>query len=169
MNSSRALRALSFSAIAALTTLAISSSASAQETVRTGRGVGVGYAAMLSGANGLSGSYDGGRWHADVLVGLSNNGTSSLELGVRGWFHLHSAAAADFSVGGGLGIINTNPPGPGDSQIVGIDVGLLIRAFVTSNVALSAFGGLGIQTGDSDLVALNAQPVGLLGLTYYFH
>lgn len=163
----------------AITVLALSittsSRALAQETttVRSGgAGLGLGYAAMLTGPSGLSLAYDFGRFHIDSMLDVWSHDETALAFGVRGWLHLHSAAAADFSIGGGLGVTQDSP-GDDDNDVVHFEAGFLIRAFVTSNVALSAFGGLGIRTGD---VApseaeweLDAQPLAGIGLTYYFH
>ena len=57
---------------------------------------------------------------------------------------------------------------PNRSTSSSIDIGAQIRAFLTSNVALSAFGGLAVLAGDADGFALDGQPVGALGLTYFF-
>jgi hypothetical protein len=154
--------------------IALSAPASAQETatVRTGgHGLGVGYAAMLTGPAGLSLAYDFGRFHVDSLIDISSNGGTDLAIAGRGWLHLHSTGAADFSVGGGLGLTKSSP-GDDDLSVVHIELGVLIRAFLVSNVAVSAFGGLGIRSGDvggADDWELDAQPLGGIGLTYYFH
>ena len=173
------VRALSFALVAALALVAAAGTAQAQETapVATTRGgLGVGAAAMLRGPSGLNVVYDAGRWHADAILGIAGDagggpggGGTTFDLGVRGWFHLHQGNNSDFSLGGGLGFQMSDPDGPADSTTVTtIDIGAQIRAFVTSNVALSAFGGLAVLTGDLDGFALDGQPVGILGLTYFF-
>ena len=98
-------------------------------------------------------------------------GVDGTALGVagRGWFHLHSSTAADFSLGGGFGFAFFDPDGPADSiNTISIDIGAMMRAFLTSNVAVSAFLGLTVLAGDADGFALNGQPLGGLGLAYYF-
>jgi hypothetical protein len=167
------VRALSYALAATLALAVAGGSASAQETAATAPvrgGFGIGYAGMLGSApSGLNLIFDGGRWHADAIMGVEGGDGTGLDLAARGWFHLHQSNAADLSLGGGLGIIYRDPDGPPDStNIVRIDVGAMIRAFITSNVAVSAFGGLGVSAGDGDGFALTGQPLGSLGLAYYF-
>jgi hypothetical protein len=175
----KTVRALTFS-LAAAATLTVTSSALAQEPApvvtpgTTRGGLGVGYAQMLGGPTGfapggIDAVYDGGKWHADAFLGAEGNGATALMLGARGWFHLHSSTNADFSLGGGLGLAYVNPDGPAESAtLIEIDVGAQIRAFITQNVAVSAFMGIGILTADGDGFLLNGQPLGALGLHYYF-
>ena len=133
---------------------------------------GLGIADTLGGPTGINGVFDGGPWHAEVTLSLASTGpgdnTSRFNLGGHGWFHLHSGASSDFSVGGGLSYERIDPPGPASGSVVGIDLGFQIRAFVTSNVAVSATGGLQVLTGDDDGFVLGGQPVGAFGLTYFF-
>jgi hypothetical protein len=174
------VRALSYALVTALALVAAAGTAQAQETapVATTRGgLGVGAASMLRGPSGLNVVFDGGRWHADAILGIAGDdgagpgfgGGTVIDLGARGWFHLHNSSNADFSLGGGLGFQLLDPDGPAESiNFISIDIGAQIRAFVTSNVALSAFAGLAVLAGDADGFALDGQPVGALGLTYYF-
>jgi hypothetical protein len=172
------VRALSFAVVAVLALVTAAGTAQAQETAPaapTRGGLGVGAAAMLRGPSGLNVVFDAGRWHADAILAIAGDdggvagGGTSIDLGARGWFHLHNGANSDFSLGGGLGFQMVDPDGPGESvNFVTIDIGAQIRAFVTSNVALSAFGGLTVLAGDADGFALDGQPVGVLGLTYFF-
>jgi hypothetical protein len=172
------VRALSYAFAAALALVAAAGTAQAQETAPAAPargGLGVGVASMLRGPSGLNVVFDGGRWHADAILGIAGDdggvggGGTAIDLGARGWFHLHSGTNADFSLGGGLGFQMIDPDGPGESANgITIDIGAQIRAFLTSNVALSAFGGLAVLAGDFDGFALDGQPVGALGLTYFF-
>jgi hypothetical protein len=173
------VRALSFALVAAIGMVAAAGTAQAQETaaaVPARGGLGLGAATMLRGPSGLNVVYDAGRWHADAILGIAGDdaggpggGGTSIGLGARGWFHLHSGANSDFSLGGGIGFQMEDPDGPAESSnAITIDIGAQIRAFITSNVAISAFGGLAVLAGDADGFALDGQPVGLLGLTYYF-
>jgi hypothetical protein len=172
------VRALSYALVAALALVVTAGTAQAQETAPAAPargGLGIGAASMLRGPSGLNVVFDGGRWHADAILGIEGDdggvggGGTAIGLGARGWFHLHNSSNADFSLGGGLGFSLLDPDGPGDSiNVITIDIGAQIRAFVTSNVALSAFGGLTVLAGDADGFALDGQPVGILGLTYYF-
>jgi hypothetical protein len=156
--------------------LTASSSARAETPVHGQFGLGI--ADTLGGPTGINGVFDGGPWHAEVTLALSNaNETSRIDLGAHGWFHLHTGASSDFSVGGGLSLDRVDPPGDrpaglgggsNASSTVGIDLGFQIRAFVTSNVAVAATGGLQVLTGDGDGFVLGGQPVGAFSLTYYF-
>jgi hypothetical protein len=101
---------------------------------------------------------------------------SSFDLGARFWYHLHNTANADFSVGGGLGYEHT-PAGPGSADVLFIELGAQLRAFVTSNVALSASLGLSIATVDGEGYGIGGQvfsgqapfPGAGIGLHYYFY
>jgi opacity protein-like surface antigen len=176
------VRALSYALAAALALVAAAGTAQAQETAAAAPargGLGIGIASMLRGPSGLNIVFDGGRWHADAILGIAgDDGTgpgfggfsgTTIDLGARGWFHLHNSTNADFSLGGGLGFQLLDPDGaPETVNVITIDIGAQIRAFLTSNVALSAFGGLTVLAGDADGFALDGQFVGALGLTYFF-
>jgi hypothetical protein len=140
---------------------------------------GLGVTNTLGESPGLIGVFDAGVWHAEATLGLSSaNSTSQIELGGHGWFHLHSGASSDFSVGGGLSIDRVDPPGDkpagagGGSNAttrLGIDLGFQIRAFVTANVAVAASGGLQVLTGDGDGFVLGGlQPIGAFSFVYFF-
>ena len=116
----KTVRALSVSLAAAIT-LTVASAASAQEpapvtSAPSRGGLGVGVTHMLNGPGGVDLIFDAGRWHADAFLGMADtDAATALNLGARGWFHLHSSTNADFSLGGGLGIDFTNPDGPPES------------------------------------------------------
>jgi hypothetical protein len=156
--------------VAALVVLGAASSARAETPVHGNFGLGI--ADTLGGPTGINGVFDAGPWHAEATLALSSTGagenTQRFDLAGHGWFHLHSGASSDFSVGGGLSFARIDPPGDGNSSTVGIDLGFQIRAFVTSNVAVSATGGLQVLTGDGDGFLLGGQPVGAFSLTYFF-
>lgn len=132
-----------------------------------GAGLGVGVHAMLSGPFGAAIIYDPGAFHIEGMIGFASNGTTAIALGGRFWYHLHTSTAADFSLGGGLGL-STVDDDPEDQNNVHIDAGAQLRAFVVPNVALSATLGLAIVTGDADFVGLTGQLVGGLGISYFF-
>jgi hypothetical protein len=170
----KTVRALTLSLAAALT-LTVTSTAFAQEpapvvTTSTRGGLGIGFSQFLNGPGGADVIFDAGKWHADATLFMSGNGATIFGLGGRGWYHLHSSNMADFSLGGGLGMTYFNTEGPSESVTdFHIDLGGLIRAFITSNVALSGFVGLAIQTGDSPGEFLvSAQPLAQVGAAYYF-
>jgi hypothetical protein len=144
-------------------------SAQAQEGDRGNLGVGV--TAMLSGGGLFSPSvaYDTGVFHIEGLLGFEDNGETRFDVGGRFWYHIHSAQSADFSLGGGLGIVNINPEGDGDSTTnVEIDGGAQLRAFIVPNVALSVSLGLVVLTGDADAIAITGDLFGAAGIHYYF-
>jgi hypothetical protein len=135
-----------------------------------GVGLGIGVAAMLSGPSGISFAYEAGPWFADALLAVAGNGGTDFALAGRGWFKLHSTAAADFSVGGGIGFTHGSNPGPApDVDILHIEAGVMIRAFIASNVSLNAFAGLAVLAADGDGdFFIDGQQVGALGITYFF-
>lgn len=157
-------------------TLVISRGAMAQDaTVSSGgaRGLGAGFAAMLTdvlGAGSLAGpsiAFDAGVWHLDAMLSFSKveGSRANFGLGGRGWFKLHRTASSDFSVGGGLGFIHLGPP---DDDLVILEGGGQLRAFIAGNVALSLALGLGVLVGDRTFVELTAQPFLVAGAHYYF-
>jgi hypothetical protein len=165
-----------FFAVVICAGLGVASSARAETPVHGQFGLGV--ADTLGGPTGINGVFDGGIWHAEATLGLSSaNSTSRIDLGAHGWYHLHTGASSDFSVGGGLSLDRLDPPGDrpagagggsNATSTIGIDLGFQIRAFVTSNVAVAATGGLQVLTGDGDGFVLGAQPIGAFSFTYFF-
>jgi hypothetical protein len=144
-----------------------------------GTGVGVGVTGfLLNGPQGLSGAYDAGPWHAEAILGLFKPGGSraSFALGANFWYHLHSTANADFSVGGGLGY---RRQGMATTSADGfwIQLGGQIRVFLAANVALSGTLGLAISTSDFEAYGLGGQSLSTqtlggfagVGLHYYFY
>ena len=133
---------------------------------------GVGGIAYLTGINGLSLVYDPGVWHIDTLLGLGGGGGGDnvIDLGGRFWFHVAQASSADLSVGGGLLYEHRNPAGPPAAvNNLFIEIGGLIRVFLTSNVALSTGAGLVLGTVDADGYSLgNPNLTGNAALHYFF-
>jgi hypothetical protein len=163
------IRVLTFVSLAVPVLIAGARPAAAEESQVAGR-IGVGIVSTLAGTGGLNVVYDGGPWHADASLLLASiESTSDLGLGAHGWFHLHHGASSDFSLGGGLELDRHDPSGPAETtNRVGIDLGMMIRAFVTSNVAIGARGGLQVITGSQDGFVLGGEPVGAFSLTYFF-
>ena len=137
-------------------------------------GLGIGVAAMLTGLSGASVAYDGGPWHLDSMIsfakadGPSPGNRLVFGLGGRFWFHLHKTSSSDFSVGGGLGFLHNGPAGDDDDTVVSLEGGILLRAFIASNVALGVSAGLGIVSVDRTQVGLDGQFIGAAGIHYYF-
>jgi hypothetical protein len=147
-----------------------------------GVGPGVGVTGMLLGGPvGLSLAYDAGPWHAEGILGLIKPGSgvkANFDIAGRFWFHLHSTANADFSVGGGLGYLRIGHSAPAEATNgIFIEAGGQIRAFIASNVALSATLGLSIATADFEAYGLGGQSLAGqtlggfagVGLHYYFY
>ena len=139
-----------------------------------GTGLGLGVAAMLRGPAGISVAYDAGAWHLDSMLGLAKNNFGGVPenrpvfgLGARFWFHVHRAANADFSVGGGLGFIHNGPAGNTDT--LSVEAGGQLRAFIVSNVAISVSAGLGIDALDRSGFGLGGQFIGDAAIHYYFY
>lgn len=134
--------------------------------------IGVGAEFQLSGIGGLSANYDAGKFHAGGFIGYfdpAGAGNSTVDVGGRFFFHVASSAAADFSIGGGLGIQSLgNGPGNDRSTNLFLEPSFQIRAFIVPNVALSFTGGLSIGAADADGLILDSQIIGIGGVHYYF-
>ena len=186
--------------VAAATLTASSAFAQAPTTTASGaasghgRGIGLGAMTMLNGVSGLLVTWgsSGGGFHLDGFAGLHHynpgapNNTTDFSLGGRFWYHLHAASFADFSLGGGVGIIRwvQDPGGGGESDNldVSLEVGGQIRAFIVPNVALLADLGVGATFGGNDNILIGGQTVtgagspeggsnfavGTLGIAYFF-
>lgn len=130
--------------------------------------------AAADGVGGISANYDLGNFHIGGFLGIADPAgadNTSLELGGRFFYHLHSSAMADFGVGGTLAYANTPTPAPGDDEkldLVYLVPGVQIRAFIASNVALSFSGGIALGLGDADGVSLDGQLTSSAGIHYYF-
>lgn len=138
--------------------------------------LGVGTEAVFTGLGddvlgGISANYDMGQLHFGGYLGVADPAgadNTSLQLGGRFFYHLHSSAMADFSVGGTLAYANV-PAGAGEkADLVYLVPGLQIRAFIASNVALSFSSGIALGLGDADGVAVNGQLTSSAGIHYYF-
>ena len=156
----------------------------------TEHGIGVGVAQTLAGISGGTFVYDASAFHIVGLLGFQSvdrdpaNDSSAFALGGQFLFHVSTTAQSDFSLGGGLTIVEVkNTPGAGDETNVDIEGLAQIRAFIVPNVALSASLGLLIVTvndvailrdgaivdgGGKNSIGLGGQVVGNFGLTYFF-
>jgi hypothetical protein len=147
-----------------------------------GNGLGVGAEAWLSGLSGATVTYDQYVWHIEGVLGFdshSNGGnnaprTTGVEVGVSGWYHLAHGASSDFSLGGGVGFLDSSTGGA-SAQAVAIEPGAMVRVFLTPNVSLSGRVGLRMVFGDdipgvtnADSVSLLGQTTAGLGFTYFF-
>jgi hypothetical protein len=136
--------------------------------------IGVGAEYELNGMGGASLNYDAGQFHVGGFLGYFNpqgGGNDIFEIGGRFFYHMHSTAMSDFSLGGGLGIESVPAAGPmttSRATLVFLEPSFQIRLFLASNVALSFVGGLWIGLVDADQYgfALGAQSVGSTGLAF---
>jgi hypothetical protein len=135
--------------------------------------LGVGAEYQLSGLGGMSGSYDMGQFHIGGFLGFQDDGgddDTDIDIGARFFYHLHSTAMSDFSVGGsvGIGFRGDGNDMTDNATLLFIEPGIQTRAFVASNVALSFTAGLIIATSDAEGIAITGQPVFAGGVHYYF-
>ncbi len=151
--------------------IAVAASAARAEAGGSANSIGVGAEYQLSGLGGASVNYDAGQFHLGGFIGYADDGANpdqnAFQLGGRFFYHLHSTAMSDFSIGGGIGFES-------DKHIVGgmggtmttrntyvfVEPAFQIRVFVASNVALSFTGGITIGTVDAQGYALTGQGLG---------
>jgi hypothetical protein len=152
------------------------SNTSAAQNASGKNGVGVGAEATTTGIVGGTFVYDASVFHLDALFGaaLDKNDTD-LAIAARFFFPLHHGQAADFSIGPGVGLVHgqhdATPPATGTNSTnqFHLEGAVQIRAFVVSNVALSASTGLGIVVENGNNHAVIGGQVGAsLGITYFF-
>lgn len=133
--------------------------------------LGVGAEYMMNGlSGGASVNYDMGKMHFGGFLGFFDNGdemgndTSDYTLGGRFYYHMHSTAMSDFGIGASLGFYSDesrNGMNETDrSTYLYIEPGVQIRAFITSNVALSFGVGILIATQDDDGIAIGGGTLG---------
>jgi hypothetical protein len=152
----------------------------------SGAGLGIGAASYVSGMAGPQAVYDGGPWHAELMLGFEHHSAggpnppsiTTFDLGLGGWFHLHAGDRSDFSLGGNIGFMVANASPGGSANAVVIEPGVQVRVFLTDNVAASARVGLPIVFGDnvgapyvgglSEHFGLGGQIAGAFGFAYFF-
>jgi hypothetical protein len=152
-------------------------------TTGSGRGFGVGAVALFQPLAGdvsntvpnilVTWGDSGGRFHLDGLFGLRHAGATDFDLGVRGWYHIHAASSADFSLGAGLGMVRrkSGVPAGADAQWdFEMEIGAQIRAFIVPNVALMGSVGMALYVPDSGdtVLQFSGSLVGTLGVAYFF-
>jgi hypothetical protein len=122
---------------------------------------------------GLSANYDMGQFHVGALLGFFDNGgndDTDVFIGGRFYYHVHSTAMADFGIGATatMGFIGDGDMNTDNAQVMLLEPGFQIRAFIASNVALSFTGGLTLGLIDADGVSITADPTASAGFHYYF-
>lgn len=146
--------------------------AEARAQASSGSGLGVGVEATITGLNGPAIVYQAPQFHIDGVIGVNSlglGGGDNFLIAGRFFYEIHSGELSDFSLGGGIGIINfDNDPGDDDADLH-FEAGAQIRAFLAPNVALSTSLGLGfvVDEGDDDFGILG-QLTGAMGVTYFF-
>jgi hypothetical protein len=174
--------------VCALVLAGSATTAHAQPDIYGGaRGPGLGVEQNLGGLTGLAFSYDAGRFHINVLTHLAHFNEDGPDLtffgiGGRFFFRLHEMAGSDFSLGGGVAILQTEFGDFSDTAIH-LEGAAQIRIFVVPNVSLMASLGLVILTaGDAEVTggpiaggrqaesiyAIGGQLTGSFGVIYYF-
>jgi hypothetical protein len=174
------MRRLAFAIV--LLTVTWAPAVGAQEA---GHGPGVGVEANLGGLRGAAFVYDASAFHIDVLFALAHASmdgpdTSIFGVGARFFYVLHRLGPADFGLGAGLGIIDSDVGGRSDTEIQ-IEGGAQIRAFIVPNVSLTASLGLVILSADRNTVqapfftaegdsafGIGGQAFAEFGLVYFF-
>jgi hypothetical protein len=132
--------------------------------------LGVGAEFMMNGlTGGASVNYDIGKMHFGGFFGFFDNGedtgndTSDFTLGGRFYYHMHSTAMSDFSLGGQLGFYSDEFRMGMDTDrntYLYIEPGIQIRAFIVANVALSFGLGIVLALQDDDGFAVSGGEVG---------
>jgi hypothetical protein len=142
--------------------------------------IGVGAEYQLSGVGGVSVVYDAGLFHLGGMLGFDDPAGADntvFQLAGEFYYHVHHSAFADFGLGGSLGF-SSDPVAPMGGMAatrhtnVYLEPGFQIRAFLSSNVALSATAGIVIGTVDASEVQITGQNVGAaggVGIHYYFY
>jgi hypothetical protein len=121
--------------------------------------------------------YDMPVFHIEAVAGFDHATTmgtaaTDVRFGVAGWYHLARGTNADFSVGGGAGLIYTSLPGAGNSSTgFTLEPGAEARVFLSPNFSLSCRVGFALTFGDNNsatVLSLAGDTTGALGFTYFF-
>jgi hypothetical protein len=121
--------------------------------------------------------YDMPVFHIEGVFGFDHtslNGASGSEVrfGVAGWYHLARGTNADFSIGGGAGLVYMSGMGAGNSSTgFTLEPGAEARVFLSPNFALSCRAGFAITFGDNNTAtsfSFGGETTGTLGFTYFF-
>jgi hypothetical protein len=145
--------------------------------------IGVGIESQIPGldnptttTDALSVNYDAGMFHVGGFLGVADPegpNNTFFTIGARFFYHVHKTAMSDFGIGGSLGLSSVPVNDPMDpNHHYNTDVFLApsfqVRAFITSNVALSFTGGFVIGVVDASGFSLGGGLEGLAGVHYYF-
>ncbi len=131
-------------------------------------GIGIGVESMLSGPSGPTLVYQAPSYHVEAIVGVFDRANTTVLVAGRFYYQLHAGALSDFSLGGGIGLLNTDSD-TGSQNDAHLELGAKIRVFLAPNVALSSSLGVAMvldQASDSAILAGRLQ--GTMGITYFF-
>jgi len=162
-----------------LAAVLISAAPAAQAQDRAGIGVGVETLITSEFYDPFPGvatlTYDTGVFQIGgmlILLSVEDNVTV-MGAGGRFYYAIHRGERSDFSVGGGLALVNTDPDGAADStNDFHLEGGGKIRAFITPNVALTSSLGIGFVLADDDsgpdVFGITGNLNASVGISYYF-
>ena len=131
----------------------------------------VGAATMAGALAGPSFVYDKNDWRVDAILSwrLVKDLPDTLAIGGRFYYVVKSSAQADLSLGGGLAFLRQGGPAGVDAETgVLLEVGAQIRVFLVRQVALTGTFGAAVGLAAVDYVEFRGDPVGGLGIVYYF-
>jgi hypothetical protein len=132
-------------------------------------GIGVGVESMLSGPSGPTVVYQTPSFHVEGILGVFDRANTTFLLAGRFYYQVHSGELSDFSLGGGLGLVNTDAPGDNETDIH-LEAGAKIRVFLAPNVSLSSSLGMAVVADDANDTAIIAGRLqGTMGITYFFY
>lgn len=132
-------------------------------------GLGVGVESMLSGPSGPTLVYQRPNFHLEGILGVYDRDDTTVLFAGRFYYQMHAGQTSDFSLGGGLGLLNTNRRNDANSTDTHVEVGAKIRLFLAPNVALSTSLGLSMVLGDGeDELQIVGRLQGSMGITYFF-
>lgn len=168
-------------ALALITAVGLSSGSTAfaqedmtMQSTTQNTGFGVGVESLLSGPSGPALVYQAANYHAEGIIGVFDRVNTSILLAGRFYYQIHNGDLSDFSLGGGIGLLNFDRNGGGgggneNETDLHVELGAKIRVFLAPNVAISTSLGLAIIADDADDTAIIAGRLqGSMGITYFF-
>jgi hypothetical protein len=145
------------------------------------KGFGVGVEKTLGGITGASLVIDMGQFHVDILLHVDYRNRhpyydyTSFGFAGRFFYVLHSMRQADFSLGGGVGVLAVeNDPHPNDYVVLQIEIAAQLRAFLLPSFAINGSLGFVISFGEDVDTGIqlgegwNGGLLGSFGATYFF-
>jgi hypothetical protein len=122
---------------------------------------------------GASVNYDAGLFHVGGFLGFVDGGgrdDTDYTFGARFYWHLHDTPQSDFGIGGMIGFysLDLHNMFPDRQSLLYFQPGIQIRAFISTNVALSFTAGIAFALADADGASFGGQLMGSAGVHYYF-